>query len=1503
MHVEHIEILGQHLLAFSEYVSNDACTGDGADDQSLFPSCWDVEIESHVFMYNTELPNPRGDCTPAGLPVGCQNFQGEFELHQSLPTKGARSMHFFTLQSTAQRAYFLAVAESHDNSGASAQSSIWKWNGREFGRHQYLNTSFAESFSSFQAEGRTFLVASNRGCPELDRDPSSAFNCSYRSDNGGTAHARIWRYNADEDLFVLEPETLDTGTLHALDFASSGSADADGSLPVQGPSQLTNAVAARRLTLFNSANQEETLTFVAVANARPRVTTETADNTFPPNFFSLSTQTTDGLRKTVDAIGLGASDNALFLQNLNTRLTGGDGLYLNLKRATSVDQRLFGASAATTFLVGTTRYALLAFDRAHQTPEECVARYANASSPGLVCTHLPEADRRVASLQDCALECSGDVVQRLPYADHRTETLLYRLEEQLAPDGTAQLPALNLTQAIPSLGVGAVHLYQQTEAATQESYEACADRQSPACYLNQPLRDAGLYVAIANTESSCETAADGSPLPPDPERVVNVYRFNAANETFDLVTTFENTTCKVRGMHHFSTACQRIEGLGLEPPRCANYMALVEDCREDNAFRASAGLPHLGTPMRVSFHRWDGEAQVYRHCQPYEDPGDPRNGLESPCFQPTDPFRAQGMVVPGDEHFYDFPDLLPASLQVGVNLTDDGSGLYTQLEGDVATGIDFGVPRAQKDIFYLNSAPDRTNNLVDDNDSVNRTIYYLNGRVHHEQVFAVTYASRASPQVFGLRALAERSTACAARHATTPRRREFRLVQALTATAGGRAVRTFERQSLVGVDKMYAVFPESFLRSGQSSVNLFSSLYVNSVCSEYSQYTLARSFGAAGADPIPFAGITAPVPEGLPAGDTEWCPYSTDLDHFNAWEEFENFYYPVSPCKGLSARRSGEPLQYTQRYFNRPPPAALLGFRGSLPAAGRYTWPRPPGDPAILSTQEYSFRDYRTLFESRDDALVKLQDLPSSNPANVAVEELCGSGSQLWLVFANEGNTPSLVASRKRLLYVWRDRFAVGDVDENTGGRFECTAAAARALLQTQEPEVAQLGCFEQVRLALPVNNPEAVDVLIFTASDFLFLAFVNARAVTRDTVNFELSYDPQACLADAPEPGVTSPFSTVALARFGGLQCRTVDIDLSALDLAEIADSFEPSVNLDQLRAEFVTLNTDQTISGKKTFSNAETMVRTLVASEDVVAGGELQVQGDAAVNGNLDVLGLVNNVDLAAAADAQSRINEENALRLAELEAAVCRLDGEVDALQGIVFGANNSAVLRRTADCIAIAVETSCFPLADLLRPGQEALEAAFRAAVAPQLPVGANVSSVRFFSSSNTFYFVLRGEPGSAEALTLAANALDVRSFITTEYCANTTTPRPPTGITFLTRRINFVFLDCASVSAETLRLVRTVIAQFLTSFGVRPTDIVILGTSCGSFVVDFYVAVADAFASSVTEELDSVEYWTLVYEQLVLRLPAVFQDVDEAVEYLPGLFAPEPDGGSGSGMGM
>jgi hypothetical protein len=1455
-----------------------------------------------VYLYNPELPNPRGDCTPAGLPVGCQTFEGQFQLHQAIPTKGARSMHFFTLESTAQRAYFLAVAESHNNNGASAESSIWRWNGREFGRHQYLNTSFAQSFTSFKSDGRTFLVAANRGCPELDRDPSGATNCSHRADDGGTAHAKIWRYDPAADLFVQEPETLDTGTLHALDFEDGGLPGPDGSLPVAGPSQLTNAVASTSLTLFTGANQEENFIFLAVANARPRVTTVTADNIFPPNFFSVSTMSEDGLTKQVESISLGASDNALFLENLNTRLTGGDGLYLNLQRDTGSDLRLFGASAATSFLVGVRRYIALAFDRAHQTPNECVARFANASSPELVCTHLSPADRAVASLTDCELACNADVVQDLPFADRRTETLVYRIDQLLAPDGSAQQPIFNLTQAIPSLGVGALHLYQQTEAATQESYEACLDRLDPACYLNRPLRDASLYLAIANTESSCEMAPNGAPLPPDPERIVQVYRFNAANETFDKVASFVNTTCQVKGLHHFSSACQRVEGLSLEPPECDNYMALVEDCRADNAYRASAGLPHLGTPMRVSFHRWDAATREYRHCQPYEDPGDPRNGQESPCFQPADRFRAQGMVVPGDEHFFDFPDLLPADLQVGLNLTDDGSGLYTQLEGDIPTGIDFGIPLAQKDVFYRGSVPDRTNNVVEDNDNVNRTIYYLNGRVHHEQVFAVSYASRSSPQVFGLRALAERSAACAARHATTPRRREFRLVQALTATAGGRAVRTFERQSLVGVNKLYAVFPENSLRTGQSTINLFSSVYVNEVCDEFSQYTLGRSFGSAGSQPIPFAGMTGPVAEGLPPGDTEWCPYSTNLDHFNAWEEFENFYYPVSPCKGLSASRPEEQLQnYTQRYYNRPPPAALLGFRGSASPSGRYTWPRSPTDPVVLSTQEYSARDYRTLFESRDDALTKLQDLPSSNPLNVAVEELCGSGGQLWLIFANEGNTPSLVATRKRLIFVWRDRFAVGDVDENTGGRFECTATAARDLLQNTDPEVAQLGCFEQVRLALPVNNPEAVDILLFTTTDFLLLAFVNARAVTRDTLNFELSYDPGACLANDTAPGISTPVSTVALSQFGGLQCRTVDIDLSALDLAEIADRLEPTVSLDQLRAEFVTLNTDQTITGRKNFANSETAVRTLTASEDVVVSGELQVDGDVAVNGNVAVFGMVDGVDISATIDKQRMLNEEQTRRLAELEAAVCRLDGEVDLLQDVAFVANASTFPRRSIDCVAVAVNTACFPLAELLQPASEALERTFSVTAAAQLPPSVNITNVRFFSGSSTFYFIVRGEPGSAPALAAAVNALDLTSFTAAGYCANTTVPLPPTSITFLTRTINLVFLDCRTVTIATLNVLRTVIAQFLATFGVRSTDVTVFDTACNNFVVRFYVAVVDAFASDATDSLDSADYWAMVYEELVLRLPAVFADLDEALEYLPGFFVPEP-AGSGSGSG-
>jgi hypothetical protein len=229
-----------------------------------------VEVNSHIFAFDSTVSNPRGDCPSSSSNAnltGCQDFVGAFVPFQTLPTKGARSVHHFTVQVTGATHHFLAVAEHRDNHLNSVNSSIWKWNGREFGLFQRIDSNYATDITSFTVNGDVFLVVSNRGCPEIEResDAASFARCDAQKTIG---RARLWTYDPFKDAFVEFEESDTMGTLHAFgaNFLD-GATDADDAL--LGSSAVPHGVATYQLPTFQQSTGFGTpQPYVAIANHR-----------------------------------------------------------------------------------------------------------------------------------------------------------------------------------------------------------------------------------------------------------------------------------------------------------------------------------------------------------------------------------------------------------------------------------------------------------------------------------------------------------------------------------------------------------------------------------------------------------------------------------------------------------------------------------------------------------------------------------------------------------------------------------------------------------------------------------------------------------------------------------------------------------------------------------------------------------------------------------------------------------------------------------------------------------------------------------------------------------------------------------------------------------------------------------------------------------------------------------------------------------------------------------
>lgn len=83
-------------------------------------------------------------------------------------------------------------------------------------------------------------------------------------------------------------------------------------------------------------------------------------------------------------------------------------------------------------------------------------------------------------------------------------------------------------------------------------------------------------------------------------------------------------------------------------------------------------------------------------------------------------------------------------------LAHSHAAAYRLLQGNNIASLQFGVARAQKDVFPMGASDAPLQDL----DEAPRTLYYVNGRRNHELVLTITYDAHGSvPQVFSLEGL------------------------------------------------------------------------------------------------------------------------------------------------------------------------------------------------------------------------------------------------------------------------------------------------------------------------------------------------------------------------------------------------------------------------------------------------------------------------------------------------------------------------------------------------------------------------------------------------------------------------------------------------------------------------------------------------------------------------------------------------------------------------------
>ena len=1162
-------------------------------------------------------------------------------------------------------------------------------------------------------------------------------------------------------------------------------------------------------------------------------------------------------------------------------------------RRTADDLNTFAASASESFRIDGVQYIAVGSEQSYMTQDQCLSMYTDSTgSHATECQYLLSAgfaSSAVANASQCAPTCGNPT----SITNYITETVIYTVGPATTvvnADGTTTNiapPQLVEVQRIPSLGVSHLHFFRQIEPATQSSYEACFQGNSSFCYhpANATVRN---FLVISNANSSCEHNWMTNKLNPrDPQRGAKIYIWDADTMQFTYFSSISG--CKIVSVHDFTTQCQPMSFDELNVPACASYLAVEEDCTEDLAFKHQQNINALNISMKISFHKWNPSSQSFAHCQPYEDPGDMRNAIESICFQDPDPQRSPSLVAGGDTHAYDFPDILPTNLVRGVDFTEDGTGYYPQLNPSKMKALDFGVPMAEKDIFSVNSSFQIP---IADIDQEPRTLYYVNGRKHYEVVFSVAIDAKNGPQVFALEALMPRDPVCSSGHPTTPRRRFFQFIQQIPVTdaSGGRDVQSFERASLSGITGTYFVFPELINRdtSGRSNYNsLTSSVYTTTqVCNEYTQYTFTEATFVRN---LPNGGTLSPAFDASNnPGDTKFCPYSLKPNHFEAWESFYNYYNPVSPCKGKVAATDGSSALFQQNYYNEPPPSALLHY-GPFPPTGPYVYSRAANNTVLLNTHGYAQEDYAFLHQTRDNVMTKLQDLPTYGATSATLLTVCGG--VLFLLFGQSGYSISASPPSKGVLYVWNDRYAI-DAHGN------CNAAGALTAWQNANNDIlrVQLGCFEPVTLSVPINNGAASSIQLFQSGSFLFALTLNHGAFLNNTINPGACIHQSALVTNQTVFGVTSTLWTNDLSVNGGLQCQQyISSSKSSLsNSASGASSTNITVNgmlspsiIQQLRGTFVDLTSNQTINGTKTFVGDG-----IVASRAVVQN-TLHVGGDVTLDGTLhatDIVttGLIDGIDLNVFLEETNQQLFQGGAGLAALEARIC------------------NATQSPTCWCVAQTFATSCFPKASLNFDGFAILEARFASYLNNSLAkakIAANISSVVAFPLQHKFIAVLQ----SCSHTPLNVSLINTTAYTDSCLCQDSPHPALPTTTALQPVTIFLHNVTCDVMDLARLETLRLAIADGLSQFGTRLADVYFTSYTCKptaspppGLKLTLIVSSSTVSQAMLISSLLTRTTWTNIYDVFIMSVASTcFPSNNFSIEYLPNEFVPA-DSTQGSG---
>eukprot|EP00049_Salpingoeca_infusionum_P004204 m.75705 g.75705 ORF g.75705 m.75705 type:complete len:1786 (-) comp12457_c0_seq1:389-5746(-) len=1203
---EVFEIHGVTYLAFAQYISSDACLSP--QPSKLFPECWNVEIESSIFRYNPDAPNPRGSCLVEGFPSGCESFTGAFVPVQQLQTVGARALRYMEVQTTGHLYRLLIVLQSHDNELNSAQTAVYQWTGEKFVLFHLLPTTYAENLEVFELDGRSFVTISTRACPPFERDlDGSACNSFDREEA-----LQMWVFNPLKPGFQLEidstitPDTVPT--------------------PVGG-------MKAFSLPFFDGLQTVNDRLYLALALPGALQTDEICDSglcTNPHNMFRVYSSVLAGITNKLNQV-IAKQEQLEFgskflIEQVERLVSGEKTASTSLKRERTMDQALFGASSVTEFTADKQQYIVVGFEEASLDESTCIAKYANASSEQFSCSNLSEAEQ-VATEEDCAIDCSST-----KFTDRETKTMVYKVvgEQSLAPQ-------LREVQGIPSSGVTHVSTIQlPTITATQDSYDACAENQT-ACFLH--TLEAEQYeaptppvlLAIANAHSSCEVLRNGTPAASAPSGLgLTLLQFNIKLGIFEPHSTIQSA-CSILRTAYFDVPCRTSDRVTVPPPTCDSYLLTVEDC--------SLAIKREGQQypkQRISFHKLiEGK---FRRCQTTSNATE---ALEnSPCFQPID---ARRMESAHDKHVFDLPDLVPKGLS---NTSTGAEQFASALSTSDIQDVKVLHVNAKKTIVGNPSDYLKSPSILEVEGNGNRSSYTLNGRFSYDVVLVVAY-EQDSPQVFGLESVHKTQTACL-NHPITPQRRQFRLVQTLREAKGHSSIAVFSQRLMNDELVPFIVVSPGDFGVTENTVGQLSPLaivYENKVCDEVANVTLQGAL-------IRFDAVYGPI---HPNSSEAYCPYSLDPEHFHAWEMFYNYFRPIGVCRAsvspaTSDDRCINNVTLSQTLFNQPPPSTVTWEVNDNPS---FPFHRKKSEIIALSTFDKSCLEYAPQFDRRNDIFEPRQYIPLPSAANrvahVQAVQPCGSNGPLWLALSYQPNPRSVrteynqvglpvltirPSSEYTSLFKWVPQYARED------DLVDCSAEAAQSIFSKTPTILAhynRLGCFVKVRMAVPVNGLAAKQTTSFVVNNVLYLFQLNQGIVNENDAS--VITKSLTCAV----PGVSTFTLSLDVSHFGH-QCLIEHSDVS------IVSSFS------QLDARYVTVEGDaQEISSKKYFA-AETLFAAAVIEEELQVRGDVEVRSNLVVGGNVAVEGTVDGVSLASTFARWEAKHEDSLRRLSLLEQAIC-------------------------------------------------------------------------------------------------------------------------------------------------------------------------------------------------------------------------------------------------------